>query len=117
MMTNSISLGTSSNNVVSFISSCSAPGKNRADSAAQTASDTFDIIDLIANLKPIRVLSEMYSGLMEETITPRFTLHLLNVQVAAFMAIMPADLPVFTHVLCILWFVMSLCLAKHAYGK
>lgn len=112
MMTNSISLRTSNSNAVSFNAAPSALGK-----ASKSAPEALDIIDFVANLKPIRVLAEMYSGLMEENITPRFTLHLLNVQAAAFMVIMPVDLPVFTHILCLLWFVMSICLAKHAYCK
>lgn len=82
-----------------------------------TLSTSTDLVDTIANLKPIRLLAEMYSGLMEETITPRFTLHLLNVQAAAFMTIMPVDLPVLTHVLCLFWFVTSICLAKRAYSN
>ncbi len=116
-MTNSISLSTSNNSSVTFNSVSNVLDKRRAASASQSAPASFDIVDLVANLKPIRVLAEMYSGLMEETITPRFTLHLLNVQAAAFMVIMPVDLPIFTHVLCLLWFVMSICLAKHAYRK
>lgn len=116
-MTNSISLSTSNSNAVSFSSASSALAKPRAAAASHAAPAAFDVIDLVASVKPIRVLAAMYSGLMEETITPRFTLHLLNVQVAAFMVIMPVDLPTFTHVLCLLWLVMSICLARHAYIK
>lgn len=77
----------------------------------------FDPVELIANTKPIRTLSEMYSGLMEEYISPRFTLHLINVQMAAFFTIMPAEVSLFMRILCLLWLGTSLCLAKRAYQK
>lgn len=79
--------------------------------------ENFDPVQIIANTKPIRTLSEMYSGLMEEYVSPRFTLHLVNVQMAAFFTIMPAEVNLFIRILCLLWFATSLCLAKRAYQK
>lgn len=78
---------------------------------------TFDPIDLVANTRVIRTISEMYSGLMEETISPRLTLHLIGVQVAAFFTIMPAEMPVFTRIACLAWLATSVGLAKHEYCK
>lgn len=105
MMNNNISLRTSENmNLRTSVNSTSGI-------------DNFDPIQLIADTKPVRTLSEMYSGLMEEYISPRFTLHLVNVQVAAFFTIMPAEVSLFIRILCLLWFATSLCLAKRAYQK
>ena len=105
MMTNSISLNSSIEETI-FKNAAHAP-----------ASDDFDLTELLASLKPIRTLAEMYSGLMEEEISPRLTLHLLNVQLAAFFTIMPAELLVFTRILCLVWFVASISLAKNEYRK
>lgn len=112
MMTNSISLTEQKNSLVNRInvmnSSASAMGNVRA---------SFDFVEWLASTRPIVVLSEMVSGLMEETISPRFTLHLLNVQLSGFMAVIPAGVDIFFRIICLLWFVTSLCLAKRAYTK
>lgn len=106
MMNNNFSLRTSNDIVL------------RTSNGTFTSTDNgFDPVELIANTKPIRTLSEMYSGLMEEYISPRFTLHLINVQMAAFFTIMPAEVSLFIRILCLLWFATSLCLAKRAYQK
>lgn len=78
---------------------------------------SFDIIDAIANTSIICTLAAMYSGLMEETISPRLTLHLVGVQVAAFFTIMPTEMALFTRVACLAWLITSVCLAKHEYCK
>lgn len=104
MMTNNISLSTSK---IAF-------------NAANAKNNNFtpvDIIDTIANSCPIRTLAAMYSGLMEETISPRLTLHLVCVQVAAFFTIMPAEMTLFTRLACLAWLITSVCLAKREYCK
>ena len=109
MMTNSISLAEQNTAIV-----------NRVNNASRTMSSVpaaFDLVGWLASTRAIVVLSEMVSGIMEETITPRFTLHLLNVQLSGFIALIPADVDLFLRVICLLWFVTSLCLAKRAYAK
>lgn len=112
MMTNSISLAEQNTPIVNSV--------NVVKSASRTMGSVpaaFDLVGWLASTRAIVVLSEMVSGIMEETITPRFTLHLLNVQLSGFIALIPADVDLFLRVICMLWFVTSLCLAKRAYAK
>lgn len=89
--------------------------QNNSNSTSPANTKSLDLIGFIANMALIRTIAAMYSGLMEEEITPRFTLHLINVQVAGFFTIMPAELLSFARILCLLWLVCSVCLAKRAY--
>lgn len=90
---------------------------NATDARHAIRDHSFDPIDLIANTRPIVTLSEMYSGLMEETVSPRLTLYLISVQVAAFFVIMPAEMPIFTRIACFAWLIASGVLAKQEYCK
>lgn len=122
MMTNSISL--KKNNATALLL-CSAqhsaqplPSAERPALPLCTAKDFTDgedLVDLVANTKPIAILTEMYSGLLEETISRRCTLHLVDVQVAAFFTIMPAAIPLSIRMLCLVWFITSISLAKREY--
>lgn len=109
------------NNSISFSSSKTMTQNNNSNFAPisrhSNYSSASDLIDVLANTKAIRTLAEMYSGLMEETITPRFTLHLLNVQIAAFFTIIPVEFYLFTRILCLCWFISSTCLAARAYRQ
>lgn len=112
MMTNSISLAEQNTPIVNSV--------NVVKSASRTVDSVpaaFDLVSWLASTRAIVVLSEMVSGIMEETITPRFTLHLLNVQLSGFVALIPTDVDIFLRIICLLWFVTSLCLAKRAYTK
>lgn len=97
MMTNSISIRTSNEKMT-----------------GSSLLRSIDIVGAIAGTRPFRTLSEMYSGLMEEYISPRLTFHLVSVQVAAFLTIMPAEMPMIVRVLCLAWGVASAYLAKLA---
>lgn len=76
-----------------------------------------DPIEWLSSTKAIRTLTAMYSGLLEEQITSRFTLHLLNVQFAAFALLMPAEISLLARVACLVWFALGLCMAKRAYEQ
>lgn len=109
MMTNSISL--------SSLNSC--PVSNRQYRAARPARPAFaipSIVEWMTSLKCVRVLAEMYSGLMEETITPLFTLHLLHVQLAVFANVMPVGMDFLLRLALLLWLGTSLALARRAYS-
>lgn len=112
MMTNSLSLAEQNNTLVNRLNVV-----NNASGTMDTPPAAFDFVGWLASTRAIVVLSEMFSGVMEETITPRFTLHLINVQLSAFVALIPADVDIFLRIICLLWFVTSLCLAKRAYAK
>lgn len=112
MMTNSISLAEQNNTLVNRVNIANRPSRTM-----DTTPAAFDFVGWLASTRAIVILSEMVSGIMEETITPRFTLHLLNVQLSGFVALIPADVDIFLRIICLLWFVTSLCLAKRAYAK
>lgn len=126
MMTNSISLAEQNNTLINSVNVMKNASRTMGNasramgSASRTmgnASSAFDLVGWLASTRPIVVLSEMVSGVMEETISPRFTLHLLNVQIAGFFALVPAGVDIFLRIICLIWFVTSLCLAKRAYAK
>lgn len=76
-----------------------------------------DPIEWFASTRLILTLTEIYSALLEEEITPQFTLHLVNTQFALFFTVMPADISLFGRLACLAWFALSLCLAKRAYTR
>lgn len=111
MMTNSLSLAEQNSTFANSVKVV-----NTASRAIGNGAAAFDLVGWLASLRVIVALSAIVSGIMEENITPRFTLHLINVQLAGCVALFPADVDVCLRVICILWFATSLCLAKRAYN-
>lgn len=107
MMTNSLTL--------SNLNSCSV--SNSQLRAARPALTIPSLVVWLSSLKCIRVLAEMYSGLMEETITPQFTLHLLHVQFAVLVNVVPVGMDFVLRLALLLWLGTSLALARRAYGE
>lgn len=108
-MTTGISLNSNKTNVLNNLSALCPKGS--------LATFLNDPIEWLANTTAIRTLAAMYSGLMEEEITPTFTLHLVNVQLAAFATVMPAEISLGARLASLAWFGLSLCMAKRAYKK
>lgn len=109
-MTNNISLQNQKNSLVNY-TNC----QNAFDAAESGM--TFDVIGWLASAKWVVALAAIFSGIMEEEITPRFTLHILNVQLAGFFALCSAGAGFLLLLVCMAWFATSLCLAKRAYKK
>lgn len=65
---------------------------------------------------PIVRLSEKYSGLLGEKISPRQTLHLLNVQLAA-VALLSVEASVAYYLLVAGWFCLALHGCVRAWGR
>lgn len=110
MMTNNISLQNQKNSLVNFTAGQSVA--NASDGGV-----TFDLIGWLASAKWIVALAAIFSAVMEEEITPRFTLHLLNVQLAGFVLLCTGGVGIVLQAVCLAWFATSLCLAKRAYKK
>lgn len=127
MMTNSISLASATTSRTKCNSSVQIPtfrisALPRLTSFASKMARAFqgllnDPIEWVADTKIIRTLTDMYSGLLEERISRVLTLHLVNVQLALFATVMPAELPVATRLACLAWFAFSLCGAKREYQR
>lgn len=112
MMTNSISLAEQKKNIVSSVKIA-----NNASRAMSSALSSFDLVGWLASTRAIVALSEMVSDVMEESISPRFTLHLLNAQLSGIIMLTLADVDIFVRIISLLWFVTSLYMAKRAYAK
>ncbi len=70
------------------------------------------ILGFIEEFRPIRTLSRIYSILLEEPVSPRQTLKLLHVQLAALCLVMPADMPLGLRALFLLWTGVALLQCK-----
>lgn len=62
----------------------------------------------LAATRPVVALAAFYSRLLEEPVSPRHTLHLLNAQAAVLAAIFPADMSLFLRGLFFLWAALAL---------
>lgn len=62
----------------------------------------------LAATRPVVALAAFYSRLLEEPVSPRHTLHLLNVQVAVLAAIFPADMSLSLRAIFFLWAALAL---------
>lgn len=65
----------------------------------------------------ITTLAELYSGLLEEKVSPRFTLYFVIAQVAAFFTIMPAGMSLLCRLACFGWLLASTVRCMRAYGE
>lgn len=83
-----------------------APEQSAATTAAQSP------IDRLAALSFVVSLASIYSGLLEETITPRRTLALIHAQVAVIAAMLPINLPIMMHVVLVAWAIAACFSAK-----
>ena len=61
-----------------------------------------------ALMLPIVWLSLYYSAVLKMEINTRSTLHLLNVQVAFLLAVLPANAPFVARLICTAWFALAL---------
>lgn len=110
MMTNNISLSNQKNSLVNLSAS-------KSSRRVSGSSVSLDLVGWLASLKWVVQLAALYSAVMEEEITPRFTLHLLNVQAAGFFMLCSSCAGIVISALCLLWFITSISLAKRAYRK
>lgn len=114
MMTNGISLSNLNN---SNLNSNRTMMNMTNIQQKMTAVTSASLVDRLAELQCVRSLAEMYSGLMEETITPHFTLHLIHAQVATFAAIAPFDMPILARLATMVWMGAALFITAKAYKK
>ncbi len=63
---------------------------------------------------PVRLLSRYYSSVLERDVTMNQTWHLLEVQLAFFVGIFPADISVVVRLLALAWFVSAIGRCKNA---
>lgn len=68
----------------------------------------------LAASRPIVALAAFYSRLLEEPVSPRHTLHLLNAQAAILAAIFPADMSLSLRALFFLWAALALLGCKRS---
>lgn len=76
----------------------------------QRSERSFSIRSLVIALESlgfVKALAAIYSGLLEETVSPRRTLHLLHAQVACLILVFPAALPLLVRVLLFVWAVLA----------
>lgn len=62
------------------------------------------LVERLAATSAVRRLADLYSHLLEETVSPRRTLHLVHAQVAALALFFPIDMPASARLLCLAWF-------------
>ena len=67
-----------------------------------------NLFDRLANLRPIVALAALYRRLLEEPVSPRHTLHLLNAQAAILAVIFPADFSLMLRAIFLLWMILAL---------
>lgn len=80
------------------------------DAVRTTASHS--MIDTLAAQSIVVSLAGIYSGLLEETVTPRRALSLIHAQIAVIAAMVPANLPFYGHAMLIIWAVVACYLAR-----
>lgn len=62
----------------------------------------------LAATRPVVALAAFYSRLLEEPVSPRHTLHLINAQMAILAAIFPADMSLALRLIFFLWAALAL---------
>lgn len=72
-----------------------------------TSSSSFGFSNALAGI------SKLYSDILEEEITPRQTLHLLNAQIAFLGIVLPVG-PLFVNAFAVAWFALALRGCKRA---
>ncbi len=82
---------------------------------ASAATEHTTLFSRLARLQAVVALAGIYSAIMEERISPQLTLHLLNAQMAAFVALLPATLPLTLRLVCFLWAALALTGCREAY--
>ncbi len=63
---------------------------------------------------PVRILARYYSSVLEREVSMNQTWHLIEVQLAFFAGIFPADISVVVRLLALAWFVSALVRCKNA---
>lgn len=79
----------------------------------------FELVELWKGLMewtstPVRLLSRYYSAVLERDVTMNQTWHLIEVQLAFFVGIFPADISVVVRLLAFAWFVSAIGRCKNA---
>jgi hypothetical protein len=65
-------------------------------------------------MKPLTLLSEYYSKLLEEKVSVKQTLLLLNAQISFLFAVFPIALSIVVRILFVAWFVYAVMQCKHS---
>ncbi len=71
-------------------------------------------VERLTHLRPVVALTSFYSALLEENITPRQTLLLIQAQVAFFALVFPLSFSLALRLVFLLWFVLALVHCRRA---
>lgn len=76
----------------------------------QRSERSFSIRSLVLVLESlgfVKALAAIYSTLLEETVSPRRTLHFIHAQLACIMLVLPIACPLLVHALLFVWAVLA----------
>ena len=71
---------------------------------------------MAAALRPLQAIAHYYSRMLEQPVSVRQTLHLVNVQMAFVLTVF-VDSPILFRALCAAWLVVALLKCKSVLGK
>lgn len=71
---------------------------------------------MAAALRPLQAIANYYSRMLEQPVSVRQTLHLINAQMAFVMTVF-VDSPILFRALCAAWLVVALLKCKSVLGK
>ena len=71
---------------------------------------------MAAALRPLQAIANYYSRMLEQPVSVRQTLHLINAQLAFVMTVF-VDSPILFRVFCAAWLVVALLRCKNVLGK
>lgn len=71
---------------------------------------------MAAALRPLQAIANYYSRMLEQRVSVRQTLHLINAQMAFVMTVF-VDSPILFRALCAAWLVVALLKCKSVLGK
>jgi len=86
--------------------------KNIALSSKQTKVVNKSFADRLASTSFIMNIAELFSIIMEEEVSAKKTLFILNAMVSGFMLVFPADMPIIARIIALLWFCLALLQCK-----
>lgn len=70
------------------------------------------VADRLAGTSVIMSMAELFSIVMEEKVSAKMTLFVLNAMAAGFMVVFPVDMPVLARIIAVVWFGMALLQCK-----
>lgn len=77
--------------------------------ALRPLSRSFSPLCRLDRTHAVRFLSKLYSSLLGEAVTPRFTLHLLHSQLSGLFLLLLSAADLLMQALSLIWFALALC--------